>query len=56
MKIIIFLPNYLGPKILPDLLSILSSIVAYKSAEVVLEEKLILIFYQLSESKAPIKD
>lgn len=45
----------MGPNILPDFLSILSSIVAYKSKEVVLDEKLIWIFYHLSESNFVIK-
>lgn len=50
-----FFPSYLGPKILPDLLSILSSIVAYKSELVVLEEKLTVSFIHFSASRPLIK-
>lgn len=50
-----FLPSYLGPKILPDLLSILSSIVACKSELVVLDEKLTVSFIHFSDSRPLIK-
>jgi len=41
IKIINILPGYFGPYYLPDLLSILSSIVFYTSSDVVLEERFI---------------
>lgn len=48
MKVINYFPGILGPYILPLLLSILSSIVNYKSIEVVLLLKLIFNFIYFS--------
>jgi len=55
MNKISFFPGYLGPNILPDLLSMLSSIVFCKSELVVLDEKFTTNFIHFSTSKELIK-